>query len=66
MTQSELNDAIAKQTGESKTEIARRGFSLMSDVTDGDEPPEETDDLLLLLTATEEEDSFSCSNCDER
>ena len=66
MTQSELNDAIAKQTGESKTEIARRGFSLMSDVADGDESPEETDDLLLLLTATEEDESISCSNCNER
>ena len=66
MTQSELNDAIAKQTGESRTEIARRGFSLMSDVTDGDEPLEESDDLLLLLTATEEEESFPCSNCNER
>ena len=66
MTQSELNDAIAKQTGESKKEIARRGFSLMSDVTDGDEPLEESDDLLLLLTATEEEESFPCSNCNER
>ena len=66
MTQSELNDAIAKQTGESRTEIARRGFSLMSDVTDGDELPEETDDLLLLLTATEEEEGFPCSNCNER
>ena len=66
MTQSELNDAIAKQTGESKTEIARRGFSLMSDVTDGDESPEETDDHLMLLTATEEEESFPRSNCNER
>jgi hypothetical protein len=65
MTQSELNDAIAKQTGESKTEIARRGFSLMSETADGNEPSEETDDLLLLLTATEEE-SFYCSNCDEQ
>ena len=41
MTQSELNRQISKQTGESMSEIARRGFTILTDLTnDGvdDEP----------------------------
>ena len=40
MTQSELNHAIARQTGESVTEIARRGFTMMAELPqdDDDEP----------------------------
>ena len=40
MTQSELNHAIAKQTGEPVTEIARRGFTILAKLPhdDDDEP----------------------------
>ena len=40
MTQSELNHAIAKQTGEPVTEIARRGFTILTELPqdDDDEP----------------------------
>ncbi len=40
MTQSELNQAIAKQTGEPVTEIARRGFTILAELPhhDDDEP----------------------------
>ena len=40
MTQSELNHAIAKQTGEPVTEIARRGFTILAELPhdDDDEP----------------------------
>ena len=40
MTQSELNHAIAKQTGEPVTEIARRGFTILAALPqdDDDEP----------------------------
>lgn len=40
MTQSELNHAIAKQTGESVTEIARHGFTILAELPqdDDDEP----------------------------
>ena len=61
MTQRELNHAISKQTGDSVTEIARRGFTLMSDEPDESSEPEDLDDLLLLITATEEEESSQCS-----
>ena len=61
MTQSELNHAIAKQTGESVTEISRHGFSLLSDQTAGTDEPEDSDDMLLLITAAEEEESLPCS-----
>lgn len=59
MTQSELNHAISKQTGDSVTEIARLGFSLMSEDADESSEPDDSDDLLLLLiTAAEEDESF--------
>jgi hypothetical protein len=61
MTQRELNHAISKQTGDSVTEIARHGFSLMSEEADESSEPDDSDDLLLLITATEEEESFQCS-----
>lgn len=61
MTQSELNHAIAKQTGESVTEISRHGFSLMSDQTASTDEPDDSDDLLLLITATEEDESLHFS-----
>ena len=61
MTQRELNHAISKQTGDSVTEIARHGFSLMSEEADQSCEPDDSDDLLLLITATEEEESFQCS-----
>ncbi|MCX7387495.1 MAG: hypothetical protein NTX48_12595 [Planctomycetales bacterium] len=38
MTQYELNRQISKQTGESMTEIARRGFTILKEL------PEDTDD----------------------
>ena len=40
MTQSELNHAIAKRTGESVTEIARHGFTILAELPqdDDDEP----------------------------
>ena len=40
MTQSELNHAIARQTGEPVTEIARRGFTILAALPqdDDDEP----------------------------
>ncbi len=40
MTQSELNHAIARQTGEPVTEIARRGFTILAELPldDDDEP----------------------------
>ncbi len=42
MTQSELNRQIAKQTGEPIAEIARRGFTILKELTDDtdDEPPQ--------------------------
>ena len=61
MTQRELNHAISKQTGDSVTEIARRGFSLMIAEADENSGPDDSDDLLLLITATDEEESFQCS-----
>ena len=40
MTQSELNHAIARQTGEPSTEIARHGFTSLAELPqdDDDEP----------------------------
>lgn len=38
MTQYELNRQISKQTGESMTEITRRGFTILKEL------PEDTDD----------------------
>ena len=40
MTQSELNYEIARQTGESVAEIARHGFTILSELPqdDDDEP----------------------------
>ena len=40
MTQSELNYEIARQTGESVTEIARNGFTILAELPqdDDDEP----------------------------
>ena len=38
MTQSELNHQIAKRTGESVTEIARHGFTILAEL------PEDSDD----------------------
>lgn len=58
MTQSELNHAISKQTGDSVTEIARHGFSLMSEDADEISEPDDSDNLLLLITAAEEDESF--------
>jgi hypothetical protein len=58
MTQRELNHAISQQTGDSVTEIARRGFSLMSEEADESSEPDDSDDLLLLITATEEDESL--------
>ena len=58
MTQRELNHAISKQTGDSVTEIARHGFSLMSEEADESSEPDDSDDLLLLITATEEDESL--------
>lgn len=34
MTQSELNRQISKQTGERIAEIARRGFTILKELTD--------------------------------
>lgn len=45
MTQSELNRAVSKATGEDCDVIDRRGFTLVDD-----EPPLEDDDLLTLVT----------------
>ena len=44
MTQSELNQQIAKQTGESMTEIVRRGFTILAALPDADddEPSQQT------------------------
>ena len=39
MTQSELNRLIAKQTGESITDIARHGFTILTEL-----PQDEDDD----------------------
>ena len=39
MTQSELNHQIAKRTGESVTEIARHGFTILTEL------PEDSDDV---------------------
>jgi len=36
MTQSELNYEIARQTGESVTEIARHGFTILAELSDDD------------------------------
>ena len=44
MTQSELNRQIAKQTGESITEIARHGFTILTEL------PEDGDDVDQPLT----------------
>ena len=44
MTQSELNHAIAKQTGEPVTEIARRGFTILAEL-----PHDDDDDGELAL-----------------
>ena len=41
MTQSELNQKIAKQTGESIAEIARLGFTILTELPpDGDDMPQ--------------------------
>ena len=61
MTQRELNHAISRQTGDSVTEIARHGFSLVSDPDDDSTGQDDNDDLLLLITAMEEAESFECS-----
>jgi len=37
MTQSELNHEIARQTGESVTEIARHGFTILAELPDDDD-----------------------------
>jgi len=37
MTQSELNRQIAKQTGESVTEIARHGFTMLTELPEDDD-----------------------------
>jgi hypothetical protein len=37
MTQSELNHAIARQTGEPVTEIARRGFTILAALPQDDD-----------------------------
>ncbi len=58
MTQRELNHAISKQTGDSVTEIARRGFSLMSEEADEIREPDDSDDLLLFITAAEEDENL--------
>jgi hypothetical protein len=42
MTQRELNHAISKQTGDSVTEIARHGFSLMSEEADESCEPDDS------------------------
>ena len=39
MTQSELNRQIARQTGESITDIARHGFTMLTEL------PEDSDDV---------------------
>ncbi|MFO1001151.1 MAG: hypothetical protein U0936_12470 [Planctomycetaceae bacterium] len=44
-----MNHAISKQTGDSVTEIARHGFSLMSEEGDESCEPDDSDDTLLLL-----------------
>ena len=61
MTQRELNHAISRQTGDSVTEIARHGFSLVSDQDDESAGQDDNDDLLLLITAMEEAENFECS-----
>ena len=42
MTQSELNRQIARQTGESISEIARHGFTMLTEFS---ELPEDSDDM---------------------
>ena len=37
MTQSELNHQIAKRTGESVTEIARHGFTILTELPEDDD-----------------------------
>ena len=39
MTQHELNRQISKQTGESITEIARRGFTILKELPEDNEEP---------------------------
>ena len=46
MTQYELNQQIAKQTGESMTEIRRRGFNILV------EPSDDADDWPVPLAPT--------------
>ena len=52
MTQSELNQAIAKQTGESVTEIARHGFTILAELPQDDD----AESLPEKTVATNEDD----------
>ena len=56
MTQSELNQQIAQQTGEPVTEIARRGFTLLRTLTDDNEEPASDEELMLLVLTPEQEE----------
>ena len=57
MTQQELNQQIARHTGESIREISRRGFSELrrSPVRQREEPDEDSDDLLFLMVAMQQD-----------
>ena len=59
MTQQELNQQIARHTGESIREISRRGFSELrrSPVRQPEEPDEDSDDLLFLMVAMQHDDA---------
>ena len=45
MTQSELNHQIAKRTGESVTEIARLGFTILAELPEDDDVAEPLKDV---------------------
>ena len=59
MTQQELDQQIARHTGESIKEVTRRGFSILHVTHDGHDDPgscDPDDDLQLLIIATQQQE----------
>jgi len=59
MTQTELNQQIARHTGESLREVTRRGFTILQVTHDADDDPgscDLDDDLQLLISATQQQE----------
>jgi len=60
MTQQELNQQIARHTGESLKEVTRRGFTMLKVTHDSNDDPgscDPDDDLQLLIFATQQQEN---------